>query len=922
MVLRHEGMRMSVACLIVVLSSLAVLGQPSEKAQRPKPEEIEQAIKQLGDPRFSVRSDASKFLWHAGRVAEAAVREAAKSKDPEVAYRARTLLDKFQYGIYPDTPHDVVQLIQLFRDGDINAKRSALAQLQQRGQTRTLMMLLKLDLPENLRIEFRSRYLQNVDKTVPALLVDGDVEQAEELLELASVADIGMQNYAVYLLLSEKIDEKISKLQSRLKEASNATDAKLLMYLLRATGDLQAARDPAQTCRLENDILYEARDWKELAKLHPVSAAAPGAEKRRKEPAEKADDPFGAQEKERSEGEAPEQDVNELTSSDVERLGYVAAYHRLAGNKKEFKRVITRLKTLPKYREGDWLKEETSWYRAEAMFANDHVTDAVEILMKTRPASAFILLVQQNRYQEAFQLAGVENPHGPYDAYFDNIVDQVQAKPKESLPQFNLSIEVIRVIHRVGHGDEAERRLAQLADAVQNDEKTSRLNTVCRAEYRLGLLDNAFKHAAIVFAKQDKPYVLRNFFTKSLPTAEALWEFVGDKEQAVAPRLEQLHRLVKPKKNQLLTTDELKSAVDAIQNKIGKSEDATKRAIALHALGDLCLRQDDSKLAIEVFKKAVNENHAPSLIRLGDLAAKGQEWDSAANWYEEAWKKGANYPQDTSGLFLSGNALLKAGNDVEARRRMRLARLLPLAGSSRRSLAEALRLHGLHDEALAEYELIMRTALFQSWDVNNAAQQIGNLVSKTDPLLAADCWERLLLSILKTSSAFVQTEGYLKLPHLVHKSRARGLIAKGNVDAAIPEIWLSYEALPGDVPLAEDLVPELREVGREDVADQLFEKVYQQLVAVARDFPDSSLHLNNAAWLAAKCDRKLDEAIVYAKRAVELTPGNLGHLDTLAEVHFRCGEVELAIKYAQQCLEGEPKNEHFIEQLKRFEGAE
>jgi len=205
--------------------------------------------------------------------------------------------------------------------------------------------------------------------------------------------------------------------------------------------------------------------------------------------------------------------------------------------------------------------------------------------------------------------------------------------------------------------------------------------------------------------------------------------------------------------------------------------------------------------------------------------------------------------------------------------------------------------------------------------VNNAAQQIGNLVNKTDPSRASDCWERLLMSILKTSSAFVQTEGYLKLPHLIHKSRARGLIARENVEAAIPEVWLSYDALPGDVPLAEDLVPELRESGREDVADQLFEKVYQQLVDVVREFPDSALHLNNAAWLAAKCDRKLDEAILNAKKAVELTPDNLGHLDTLAEVHFRRGEVELAIKYARQCLEGEPNNEHFQEQLKRFQAA-
>ena len=908
-------------CSIALLSSLALWIEALEP-QLPTPEEIEQAIKQLGDPKFSVRTDASKFLWQTGRIAEAAVRKAAESKDPEVSYRARTLLEKFEYGIYPDTPDDVVQLIQLFRDGDINAKRSALAQLQQRGQTRTLLTLLKLDLPENVRIEFRSRYLQNVDKTVPALLVNGDIEHAEELLELASVADSGMQNYAVYLLLTEQIDARISNLQTTLKETANATDARLLMYLLRAKGDLQSAREPAKICRNENEILYEAGDWKELAKQHPISKAKAGTEPSEEKPVERADDPFGAPEGEGSE-EKPEKDGDVLTSNDVEKLGFVAAYHRLAGNKKEFEQVVTQLKNLPKSREGDWRKEETSWYRAEALFANDHVNDAIDILIETRPASAFILLVQQNRYQEAFQLAGLKNPHGPFDAYFDEIVGQVLAKPKESLSQFNLAIEVIRVLHRVGYADEAKRRLENLAEAVKQDENISRLNTVCRAEYRLGLLDNAFQHGAMVLAKQDKPYVLRNYFTASLPTAEALWEFIENETvvASVASRLERLHRLVKPKKDDVLTSDQLKQTVSKLLQRIEQCDDATKRGSTLHALGDLCLRHNDSDLAIEVFTKAVDEKHTPALMRLGDLAAKNEDWDRAAEFYEQAWKQGSDYPQDTSGLFLSGHALHQAGDESEASRRMTLASLLPLAGSSRRSLADALRQHGLRDEALAEYGLIMRTSAFQSWDVNNAAQQIGNLVNKTDPSRASDCWERLLMSILKTSSAFVQTEGYLKLPHLIHKSRARGLIARENVEAAIPEVWLSYDALPGDVPLAEDLVPELRESGREDVADQLFEKVYQQLVDVVREFPDSALHLNNAAWLAAKCDRKLDEAILNAKKAVELTPDNLGHLDTLAEVHFRRGEVELAIKYARQCLEGEPNNEHFQEQLKRFQAA-
>src|SRR5688572_12646902 len=72
---------------------------------------IARAIAELAHPDSRVRERASRFLWLAGKAATAALTEAAQSGDPEVAARARSILFDFKYGIYPDTPNAMRDII-------------------------------------------------------------------------------------------------------------------------------------------------------------------------------------------------------------------------------------------------------------------------------------------------------------------------------------------------------------------------------------------------------------------------------------------------------------------------------------------------------------------------------------------------------------------------------------------------------------------------------------------------------------------------------------------------------------------------------------------------------------------------------------------------------------------------------------------
>ncbi len=89
---------------------------------------------------------------------------------------------------------------------------------------------------------------------------------------------------------------------------------------------------------------------------------------------------------------------------------------------------------------------------------------------------------------------------------------------------------------------------------------------------------------------------------------------------------------------------------------------------------------------------------------------------------------------------------------------------------------------------------------------------------------------------------------------------------------------------------------------------------------LGRGSRDANL-LNGLAWYTALAGMHLDEALTAAKLAAEIEPENFEILDTLAEVHFRRGEVAEAIAAGERALALDPESSYLKEQLARFRGA-
>jgi tetratricopeptide (TPR) repeat protein len=115
------------------------------------------------------------------------------------------------------------------------------------------------------------------------------------------------------------------------------------------------------------------------------------------------------------------------------------------------------------------------------------------------------------------------------------------------------------------------------------------------------------------------------------------------------------------------------------------------------------------------------------------------------------------------------------------------------------------------------------------------------------------------------------------------------------------------------------MAAEYEAAGRRDLAKIERERVHETMLEVlARGDRDASL-LNGLAWSCAENDLYLPDALKAAERAAALEPKSTDILDTLAEVHFRMGNVTKALEIERRAAALDPKNPYLQGQIERFE---
>jgi predicted Zn-dependent protease len=855
------------AVRIALLTAAVLILVPSLVAEPPTKEQIARWIKELGDDSFATREQASKRLWEAGQSAEAAIREAVKSPDVEVARRARALLDKFKWGLYPDTPPQVAAFIQRYRGADFGGKQAVIKELFDLGAPgcTALLKIANAEEDATMRPQLFHQLGFEATRAMPHLLMENDFATLERLLELSLAAnqDAAVPNFAALAFMQRKLDAKIVDYKTRTERDDNKRAAEVLAYLYRAKGDAALARQAAAKAgrkELEEAIVFEAADWTALAQF----------------------------------------DLSGGSRRPLEALGCKAAYCRLSGNATEFEKAIQQIRA---YRDKKVENDFDTWLAAKALFLNDRPQDALVLLANKRSA-AFEILCAQMRFGEAFAL-----------------VEQSKTEPGGELPL--LEILQARTLHQLGEKEKAAKILAALGEQIKEGNDASWYAKLIEVEYRLGLKEQAFDHCARVLAVTKAAGRTASMLEKVFPgrgeTASAWWKVLYRQAPKDAP-VGVMNRLreVLSGNDKYLQFIDLSKPMAIVQSQV-PLEEMHQWALAVLDVALASNPDDEARSRLDYVLPLAHS--AAGQIRYADYWIAQKKWDRAAESFAQSWKLD---PKEPLPLFLQGWALVQAGRDKEGKRLMELAHWLPLGNESMRYvfLTELAKRHH-RDAARREGELLLRLGVPGSFYTGEGFRQLAiDAFRQKDYLKAADYHERAMLRCLRPQISFFEMPAYLAVPHFVHRHRARGLVEAGRIEEALKEAEICLAAMPGNSELQSLLVPELEKRGRKQEAETLFAKCYEPHVKVCQEYPNSAWAHNGLAWLCASTRRHLDVALDHAQKAVQLEPSIPGYHDTLAEVYFQRGDTPKAIDEIKKSIALDPKRAYFKKQLKRFEAGD
>jgi len=102
---------------------------------------------------------------------------------------------------------------------------------------------------------------------------------------------------------------------------------------------------------------------------------------------------------------------------------------------------------------------------------------------------------------------------------------------------------------------------------------------------------------------------------------------------------------------------------------------------------------------------------------------------------------------------------------------------------------------------------------------------------------------------------------------------------------------------------------------------ELVEQAAAALRQMIGESPGEPTFYNQFAWLVGNTEGDLDEALRYARKAVQLRPQSGALLDTLAHVYFAKGDLENAVKFQTKAVRFQPHSGLIVRKLDVFRKA-
>jgi tetratricopeptide (TPR) repeat protein len=298
----------------------------------------------------------------------------------------------------------------------------------------------------------------------------------------------------------------------------------------------------------------------------------------------------------------------------------------------------------------------------------------------------------------------------------------------------------------------------------------------------------------------------------------------------------------------------------------------------------------------------------------------------------------SSYLSDPVILYCIAQAYDRQGRTLDAAMMTEMARMSGLSSTTfyRTGLflasigwSHAARQQAYRSLAFPAPSPLLRLDGFSAIDEGISARRLLASVAASDELdaAAAEHLNASIALIQKTNGVMVRRNGVqvsLDLDDVrgevaLHEARAA---RQGGDDATFRrKIDEAVAATPVSSDVVISLYPLLKEAGRDADAQSLFDAAYTESKVVLNGNPSDPEVNNNLAWLCARCNQRLPEALEMSQRAVNSEPDNGAFVDTLAEVHFRMGNFEQAAALEERAVKFRPTDLFMRSQLERFRSS-
>lgn len=904
--------------LCVVGGCLERLHAQESVADPPVPADTEVAAEEQLDlllrSKYSRRQQATLEMWRKRDASREQVQQAARHPDPEVSGRAKWILQQWRRGAFPDTSPQVSRLLQQI-DGP-----AAVERLLEAGHFTAAVVAIEESAGTVEHEAIQSRMATAMNRRFPVYV--HQAVKKDLLAELLTLVDLVADSKEMALCRIQMMQQLgIDLLEDNLLPKSAASWSliereRALALVLLTLGKIDDAIEVAAQSS-DSDLLHQCRmiagRWSDAAvdSSEAARAAEPGT----------------------------------YEHARLWSLTLIAADRARAGDLTQ-----EAIRELAKFEDDeDEFALELRW---KCLASHGELDAAFNILDRVDPDASASVAVDASRSERAFDSLGY--PLAAVDIQLENWIDEAVEAQKgdqtdDLTPEVRQIFALMQCLLSVGR-DDAAWRIAQRLSVSDVTVGAFRLREFVLSTLTMTKRSDWVVKLAVAEGENVISPTSQNTIARTLPDADAYtFEIVLQGLVTAMPGRKLKERV---KAAAQLLSGEIPTGFDRESgfstlfryvtgprptNSFRGQIVTGSEVLANQNIARMFAGHGEVEYATLCLQELADRGDIKAMFHLAEQELDGGRLEEASRLFQSiidtVSRQGRSTRRSVSidDVGLAVKAMI--GSWVAARRsgdqqtavslehEVRLVLCTP-STRLRNTIAEYLGERGESLLALQVYEALLPMTVFgneEQTELYDVARSYALLARKTNTAEAAR-WFDLAVGGTLDSMNF-RPGAYITLPLYAARWSLEAAIElqdRYEIERQLQRI-LKLDSM--DIDFAERLLPELREIGMDDLADQTLDKVVDRGMEYCWMFPFDAMTCNNLAWAAAMNSRRLEDALWLSERAVYAEPESAIYRDTLAEVLFLLGRTEEALQVERGCVLDDPGQWHLHQQIDKYEAA-